>query len=153
MTDAQKKEFRSLTDKYGLSSSDFHFNKQGWAIINRRGIEKIQAKMNLSVTFQVIDSLSSIADGVVTIKATVEEPKRIETYGEANNQNTRGGASAYPVAMAEKRALSRIVLKASDFYKLQVLGEYETEGNEDDKTGEKSIGFQRVARVPRKTKI
>jgi hypothetical protein len=35
--------------------------------------------------------------------------------------------NAYPVAMAEKRAMSRAVLKLTGFYSLQVFGEDEAD--------------------------
>ena len=48
----------------------------------------------------------------------------IQTFGEAapmNNQNS------YPVAMAEKRAMSRAVLKLAGFYQLGVFSEDESD--------------------------
>ena len=50
--------------------------------------------------------------------------KSIETYGEASPKNNR---NAYPVAMAEKRAMSRIVLKLAGFYELGFFGEDESD--------------------------
>ena len=49
---------------------------------------------------------------------------RIETFGEASPSNTK---QSYPVAMAEKRALSRAVLKITGFYKYGVFGEDESD--------------------------
>ena len=38
-----------------------------------------------------------------------------------------GGGKKFPVAMAEKRAMSRAVLKLTGFYELGVFGEDESE--------------------------
>ena len=48
----------------------------------------------------------------------------IETFGEASPSNT---SNSYTVAMAEKRAMSRVVLKLTGFYSLQVFAEDEAD--------------------------
>ena len=48
----------------------------------------------------------------------------MESYGEASSKNTK---QAYPVAMAEKRALSRVILKITGFYKYGVMGQDESD--------------------------
>jgi hypothetical protein len=48
----------------------------------------------------------------------------VETFGEVSKSNNR---NAYPIAMAEKRALSRAILKLAGFYQLEVYGEDEVE--------------------------
>ena len=60
----------------------------------------------------------------------------IESYGEASPENNRMG---YPVAMAEKRALSRVVLKAAGFYALGVYGEDEADDFKDRKGSKPAI--------------
>jgi len=50
--------------------------------------------------------------------------KIIETYGEATPKNNK---NSYTVAMAEKRAMSRIVLKLSGFYENGFFGEDESD--------------------------
>jgi hypothetical protein len=51
-------------------------------------------------------------------------PFQMETFGESAPANTR---QTYPVAMAEKRALSRVVLKLSGLYEVGVFGEDESD--------------------------
>jgi hypothetical protein len=51
-------------------------------------------------------------------------PIQMETFGESAPDNTR---QKYPVAMAEKRALSRVVLKLSGLYEVGVFGEDESD--------------------------
>ena len=38
------------------------------------------------------------------------------SFGEASEANLMGGGKKFPVAMAEKRAMSRVVLKIAGFY-------------------------------------
>ena len=153
MTPDQKKRFTELAERYNLTKDDFWKSPQGFVIVSRRGVEKIQAKMNAKVEYSVVESLSDPSQSLYVIKATgtvrmapetyqrwsynetngaMEErigvmPRErvVETFGESSPKNTRGGAQAYPVAMAEKRALSRCILKLSDFYQLEVFSEDE----------------------------
>ena len=103
-------------DTYELS-----FGKRSVNIITRTGIEKIQYHNNITVTFNV----ESIHPEFVVIKATAKKGDvSVESYGEASPQNTQ---QKYSVAMAEKRALSRVVLKIAGFYKYGVFGEDESD--------------------------
>ncbi len=133
MTEDEKKRFRSLTDKYGLQASDFWKSPQGFVIISRRGIEKIQNGLNAVVYFDTVPEFSDPKENKFVVKAVghIEKSDKslarmTQTFGESSPKNTRGGAQAYPIAMAEKRALSRCILKLSDFYSLEgVYGEDE----------------------------
>ena len=103
-------------DTYELS-----FGKRSVNIITRTGIEKIQYHNNINVTFDV----ESINPEFVVVKATAKKGDvSVESYGEASPQNTQ---QKYPVAMAEKRALSRVILKITGFYKYGVFGEDESD--------------------------
>jgi hypothetical protein len=139
MNDSTKARFRELTEKYGLNKDDFFKAPQGFVIITRTGIEKIQRGLGLIVQYEVETALCNVEKGNYVIKAIaiqlgkevnvktgkMEETQRlVETYGEASPKNCR---NSYPVAMAEKRALSRAVLKSADLYELGVYGEDEIE--------------------------
>jgi len=139
MNDSTKARFRELTEKYDLNKDDFFKAPQGFVIITRTGIEKIQRGLGLIVQYEVETSLCNVEKGFYVIKAIavqlgqevnvktgkMEETQRlVETYGEASPKNCR---NSYPVAMAEKRALSRAVLKSADLYELGVYGEDEME--------------------------
>ena len=103
-------------DTYELS-----FGKRSVTIITRTGIEKIQYHNNITVTFDV----ESINPEFVVVKATAKKGDvSVESYGEASPDNTQ---QKYPVAMAEKRALSRVILKITGFYKYGVFGEDESD--------------------------
>ena len=61
----------------------------------------------------------------VVIKATAKKgDKTIQTFGEAAPMNN---TNSYPVAMAEKRAMSRAVLKLAGFYEHGVFSEDESD--------------------------
>lgn len=115
---------RKLFVDNGLHKEDAYKDPRGFVIITRTGIEKIQAKHKIAVSFEPIQ----IALDFVVIKAvaTAEMPDGIETlietFGEASKANTHND---YIVAMAEKRALSRAVLKLSGFYMHGAYGEDE----------------------------
>ena len=67
------------------------------------------------------------------IKATgSKQDVTIQTYGECSPENNR---NAYPVAIAEKRAMSRIVLKLCGFYELNVFGEDEADSFKKENNG------------------
>jgi hypothetical protein len=132
MKDDEIKRFKALASKYELQASDFWKSPQGFVIISRRGIEKIQNGLKAVVYLETVPEFSSPLDNKFVIKAighVENEDKSIskmtQTYGESSPKNTRGGAQAYPIAMAEKRALSRCILKMSDMYTLNVFGEDE----------------------------
>jgi hypothetical protein len=94
------------------------------AIITRTGIEKIQFHNNIKVVYETI----SIDPSFVVVKAigTLGD-LHSETYGESSPVNLNKGSGKYPVAMAEKRALSRVVLKLSGAYKYGVYGQDESD--------------------------
>lgn len=110
-----------LYKKYNLTPKDIFKSPLGFTIITRSGIDKIQAVAEIEITY----SLEKVSDDnkYVVIKAIGNtKDKFIETYGESSPQNTR---NQYPIAMAEKRAMSRCVLKLTGFYELGVYGEDE----------------------------
>ena len=103
------------------------FSHQHYKIITRGGINKIEANMNISVFFEVIRCEPHFA--VVKAKATMGN-KELETFGSALKGNTfkDGNTNSwYVMEMAEKRAMSRAVLKLAGFYELGVFGEAESE--------------------------
>ena len=109
-----------------LTSEDV-FSHQHYKIITRGGINKIEANMNISVFFEVIKCEPHFA--VIKAVATMGD-KEIETFGSALKGNTfkDGNTNSwYVMEMAEKRALSRAVLKLTGFYELGVFGEDEAE--------------------------
>lgn len=127
MKDSQKERFRLMAKEYGLDKDDFFKAPQGFVIITRTGIEKVQRTLGIEVTYHVIAELSDPSSGMYVIKAVgCNKDKQVESFGEASPKNCR---NSYPVAMAEKRALSRVVLKMADMYELGVYGEDEIQND------------------------
>ena len=125
LTEARSKNLRSLTDTYNLIKDDFFLHKH-FIIITRSGIEKIQAQEEIAVKFEEV----MMERDFVVIKATAYKgdhntlydghiPKMIQTYGEAGPENCK---NAYYVMTAEKRALSRAVLKVVGLYQKNIYG-------------------------------
>tara|TARA_R110000803_G_C11850685_1_gene305842 strand:- start:79 stop:471 length:393 start_codon:yes stop_codon:yes gene_type:complete len=121
-------KLRELYVKYELTTNDVYKHKH-YVIITRQGIEKIQAKTGIIVTYEVIKCEAKFA----VIKATANIPSEkivIETFGSALKGDTYndGNCNSWYVAeMAEKRALSRAILKLTGFYEQGVFGEDESE--------------------------
>lgn len=134
---AQKDKFRVLAESFGLVKEDFFKAPQGFWIITRMGVEKIQRGIGASVHFEVVPEFSDVEKGMYVVKAhgyieskrpnertgkAEEVVKVVESFGEASPKNCR---NSYPVAMAEKRALARVILKLADLYELGVYSEDE----------------------------
>jgi hypothetical protein len=135
MAETNKQKLNRLYQEYNLSSDDVFKHKLGFSIITRTGIEKIQAGIGLKVSYE----LERMSDDhkFVVIKATgVLNDTFVQSYGEATPENNR---MSYPVAMAEKRALSRVVLKAAGFYALGVYGEDEADDFKDRRGSKPAI--------------
>ena len=115
-----------LYKKYKLEREDF-FKHQHYTIVTRQGIDKIMAIEQMSIKYEVIKCEPNFA----VFKAYAEKDgKSIETFGSAlKGANYKDGNtnSWYVAEMAEKRAMSRAVLKLTGFYELGVFGEDESE--------------------------
>jgi hypothetical protein len=124
-----------LYKKYQLAKEDIYQHKH-YLIITRQGIDKIQAKEKIFIEYDAVKVDSEFC--VVKAKAQKEDAK-IETFGSAKygsktyNETTKkyeesGNTTTwYVMEMAEKRAMSRAVLKLTGFYELGVFGEDESE--------------------------
>ena len=133
-----KEKLTELYKKYNLTKDDV-FKHQHYLIITRAGIEKIQAIEQMSVTFEVIRCEPNYA---VFKAIATKGNKTIETFGSAlKGQSYKDGStnSFYVAEMAEKRALSRSVLKLTGFYELGVFGEDESESFKKPKTEFKTL--------------
>lgn len=117
---------KELYLKYTLTKDDV-FKHQHYVIITRSGIDKIQAKEKIDITYDVVECQTNFA--VVRAKANSGDT-RIETFGSALKGNTHKDGNCntwYVMEMAEKRAMSRAVLKLTGFYELGVFGEDESD--------------------------
>ena len=131
-----------LYKKYELTPDDV-FKHQHYTIITRAGIDKIQAVEQIKINYDVIKCEPNFA--VVKANANKRDAY-VETFGSAlvtkNKQvevKSKDGSTDYKwertgncntwyvMEMAEKRAMSRAVLKLTGFYELGVFGEDESD--------------------------
>jgi hypothetical protein len=119
--DKQQRDFlNKMAKEYGITKEDT-FSHKHYTIITRAGIEKISAKANIVIKY----NLEEVGGAGVIIKAIGDKDGRvIETYGSASKDTSQ---SKYYVEMAEKRAMSRVVLKLINAYELGFMGEDEAD--------------------------
>lgn len=119
-------KLKELYSTYSLSKDDF-FKHQHYTIVTRQGIEKIQAIEGINIKYEVIECTPNFA----AVKATTSQNgKYIETFASAvKGESYKDGntQSWYVLEIAEKRALSRIVLRYIDLYKEGFFAEDESE--------------------------
>ena len=97
-------------------------SKSIW-IIKRQGIEKIQYNNDIHVRFEWIRMEKDYA----VVKAIGKKGDLVvESFGESTSENTKQ-QPPYHSAMAEKRGLSRVVLKIVGAYKFGIMGEDEAD--------------------------
>ena len=132
-----------LYKKYNLAAEDVYKHKN-YLIITRQGIEKVHALENITINYKAV----KVEPEFCVVQATaVKRGVSVSTFGSAKyggkewlkfdepNQYGKTGKwiehgntnSWYVMEMAEKRAMSRAVLKLTGFYELGVFGEDESE--------------------------
>ena len=139
LTKEQQSVMRKLFESAGLVKEDV-FTHKHYTIITRTGIEKIQYFNKISVFFDPVQ-IQKDFDG---IKATgTKDDMEVQTFGSAaygkpftNDkgkwEQTGSTDSWYVAEIAEKRALSRVVLKLMKLYELNVFGEDEGAHKQED---------------------
>ena len=120
--ETRKDLLRRLFIENNLTKEDV-FKHKFYTIITRSGIDKIQATQGIEIQYEIIN-LSDDHKHCLIKALGKKGDKIIQTFGECSPQNN---TNAYPVSMAEKRAMSRIVLKLAGFYELGVFGEDESD--------------------------
>jgi len=124
-----REKLLELYKKYDLQKDDV-YKHQHYVIITRQGIEKIQAKENITITYEVVRCETNFAVFKANAYLSAKPNTILETFGSAlKGANYKDGNcnSWYVAEMAEKRALSRAVLKLTGFYELGVFGEDESD--------------------------
>ena len=124
--ETKKDALRRLFLENNLVEEDVYKDKRGFVIITRTGIDKIVSKQNIQVAYEpvvmekdwvVMRATASLQQGKLT--------RNMMSFGEASDSTLMGGGKKFPVAMAEKRAMSRVVLKIAGFYEQGVFGQDE----------------------------
>lgn len=129
----KQETLRKLFEENGLEKEDVFVMKMGGKnipIITRQGIEKIQARLEINVSYELQHISEDSKTVVMKAKGYIESGGKIEasveTFGEASPANNK---NQFAVAMCEKRALSRCVLKLAGFYQHGIFGEDEPSEN------------------------
>ena len=125
--ETKKETLRRLFKENGLVEEDVYKDKRGFVIITRTGIDKIVSKKNIAVAYEpvIMEKDWVVMKAVASMKTKKNEQKNMMSFGEASDSNLMGGGKKFPVAMAEKRAMSRVVLKIAGFYEQGVFGQDE----------------------------
>lgn len=95
-------------------------SKEGFKIIKRRGITRIKNQLELDVRLTL--SHASERQAVVMAETTTKSGLVIRTFGEASPLNN---LFPYPVSVAQKRAISRLVIEVSGLMEDDWMGEDE----------------------------
>jgi hypothetical protein len=120
-----RERLNTLYKKFGLEKEDT-FKHAHYTILTRSGIEKVQRGCNIKVIYEVIKCEPDFA----CVKATAHmEDAFIETFGSCKRGKGGDGntISWYVMEIAEKRSLSRAVLKLAGLYEMGHMGEDESE--------------------------
>ena len=99
------------------------FKHKFYNIITRSGIDKIQATNDIKIKYELMFNSPDLKYVIIKATGTMGD-QVIETFGECSPQNN---SNSYGVSMAEKRAMSRAVLKLAGFYQHQVFSEDESD--------------------------
>ena len=111
----------------GLVKEDVYKDQRGFVIITRTGIDKIVSKQNIAIAYEPVIMTQEwvVLKATASIDGGAKNSRVVMSFGEASDKNLMGGGKKFPVAMAEKRAMSRVVLKLTGFYEQGVFGQDE----------------------------
>jgi len=127
--ETKEETLKRLFKENGLVKEDVYKDKRGFVIITRTGIDKIVAKQNIQVAYEPVmmtpEWVVLRATASMKVGSSENDVRNVMTFGEASDSNLMGGGKKFPVAMAEKRAMSRAVLKLSGLYAQGVFGQDE----------------------------
>ena len=145
---------QQLKDWYHLEDQDFWELKRGGrtqTIITHSACEKIANRINV-----VIDQpqwLSCGQNGVWVVQVTgwkmLEPDKKVWTTGESSPDNCK---TQYPVAMAEKRAKDRLILKLVNASESGLISEIEMDELQPPETDKLEL-LQQLEQTRQKTNL
>lgn len=120
-----RETLKEIYTKYQLEKDDIFILKFGGKnkpIITRAGVEKIQAKLGIEVNYKIEskteDHKSCIIMATGCIFKTDERGQKVpkimaQSFGEVSPANNK---NPYPIAICEKRALGRVILKMAHLF-------------------------------------
>jgi len=125
VVETRTEALRRLYKENGLTAEDVFKDPRGFVIITRTGIDKISAKNGITIGYEVVTMDIEKSTCVLKAAGTMKvgnDVRNVMSFGEASPSNLNGGGKKFPVSMAEKRAMSRVVLKLTGFYEQGVFG-------------------------------
>jgi len=122
-----REKLKDIYKKYNLEEEDIFILKFGNSqkpIITRSGIEKIKNKLEAQITYKienlstdhkccVILATGALFEGAATSGQAPRPKLMVQSFGEVSPANN---TQKYPIAIAEKRAMGRVVLKLANLY-------------------------------------
>ena len=113
----------------GLVEEDVYKDKtRKYVIMTRTGIDKIVARRGIRIQFEIkyfSYGQEGFKDCCVVMGTGKLGDRVVQETGESNADNLSPFNQKYPVAMAFKRAKSRVVLQLTGFYEQGVYGDEE----------------------------
>ena len=133
MSESLKDQLNRLYNDCGLAQEDVYKHRH-YTIITRTGIEKTMFSKQITISYEVIHCSPEFA--VIKANATMPNALPVETFGSAlyggkvkdeygKFKDIGNTTSRYIIEIAEKRAMSRAVLKITNLYSEGVYGEDE----------------------------
>ena len=126
-----RKELLKFYKLHNLQEKDVYKDRRGFVIITRSGIEQIQNQNNIKVAYEVIvchiDNVVLKAVSMRYDSNAQEFIPIIETFGSASINNCK---QHFLVEIAEKRALSRCIIKTMKWTNMRGEDELENQPNE-----------------------
>lgn len=124
MKESKIEQTRRLFSEYGLVEEDVFSRQLGGrkiVTITRTGIDKIQAKASIYISYHV--EALDLKENIAAVRAVgFLGDRKVETFGTATPKNN---TNAHVLEMAEKRARARAVLMLAGFYAQGIFGEGE----------------------------
>jgi hypothetical protein len=147
MDNRQRKLLNKIFTQFEMDRNSHVAEENDFTIINRNGIMHLKYKMDLSIEYELVHTNGV---NIAVIKASTLHNGMIkQTFGEVSPQNCDFG---HPVNVAEKRAMSRLVLECAGLYDSEFLGEDEFHSNPIARNKPKKAKPAKAKQPPPKSK-
>ncbi len=119
------KEISAFMEKYSVDADEIWKVREGAFAVKHRALERIAAEQQvLQEGLPILENCNQESKTAVVLITMRKNGRMVSSFGEAAPYNNKNG---YPVAMAEKRAIDRCILKL-----LQIHGAVYSESEADE---------------------
>ena len=129
-------DIKDLLKKHNLKKEDV-WDCHGTWVLYHKSIERIQLNEKIVIVDLTVEYIDLALSSCVVKCTAVKDGIKVITFGECTPKNNR---NSYPVAMAEKRAIDRAVLKLTgmhgDFYSEDEMNIPQTKTNAKSNNGD-----------------